>query len=434
MMQDVVRQLGVALVVTAALMLAPFAAGAAQAPVAMAEAPDPALAVRLDAVIDREIAEQRIVGAVVLVAREGRLVYHRAAGFADRETGRVMREDATFRLASVTKPIVTAAAMRLIEEGKLGLSDPVTKWLPEFRPTLADGTRPVITIRHLLTHTSGLTYGLLEPPDHPYHTLGVSDGLDRPEISMEENLRRLAQAPLSFSPGSSWRYSLSLDVLGAILEKAAGATLPEVVAATVTKPLGMTDAAFVATDPSRLATPYADGRPSPVRITDGMEVPVGEGAVRFAPSGALDPTAYASGGAGMVGTARDLLIFLEAVRRGGPPILKPSTVHAMMRDQVGPQAATQGPGWGFGYGWSVLDDPMAAHTPQTKGTIQWGGVYGHSWFVDPEHRLTVVAFTNTAPEGMNGSFPIEVRDAVYGHSAGRSSRVAGTGLRERAKR
>jgi CubicO group peptidase (beta-lactamase class C family) len=351
---------------------------------------------------------------VVLVARDGKLIYRRAAGFADRESGQPMREDGIFRLASLTKSMVAAAAMRLTEEGKLQLADPVTKWLPDFRPELPLGGSPVITVRHLLTHTSGLTYGFLEPPDHPYHRLGVSDGMDRSRTSLDENLRRLAKAPLSYRPGSAWRYSLSMDVLGSVLEKATGAKLPEVVAARVTRPLGMTSAAFAATDPARLVTPYADGSPSPVRMTDETQVPFRAGAIRFSAGRALDPNAFPSGGAGMVGTAGDFLLFLEAIRRGGAPILAPATVQEMTRDQVGPQAGTQGPGWGFGYGWAVLDDPGPTKTPQTKGTIQWGGAYGLSWFVDVERSLTVIAFTNTALEGMIGRFAIDVRKAAYG--------------------
>jgi CubicO group peptidase (beta-lactamase class C family) len=147
-------------------------------------------------------------------------------------------------------------------------------------------------------------------------------------------------------------------------------------------------------------------------MTDGLEVPIGAGAVRFAPSRALDADAFPSGGAGMVGTAPDLLAFLEAVRRGGAPILDRSTVQEMVRNQL--PAGMSGPGSGFGYGWAVVDDPAAAETPQGRGTIRWGGVYGHSWFVDPENSLTVVALTNTTFEGMNGRFTTELRDALYG--------------------
>ena len=387
---------------------------AAPPPIPVAAAPDAALAARLDKVVDAAIAEKRLVGTVVLVARDGKVVYHRAAGLADREAGRPMRENAVFRYSSVTKPFVSAAVMKLVEDGKLNLDDPVTKWLPDFRPKLADGTAPVITLRQLLNHTSGLTYGLAEKPSHPYHQLGVSDGIDESGITLDENIRRLGQAPLASPPGSAWRYSLAIDVLGSVLEKATGKPLPQVVAETVTGPLGLKDTGFVARDPARLTAAYYNAQPAPKRMTDNLDVPIGPTAIRFAPSRAADKTAFPSGGAGMVGTASDVLTLLETLREGGAPILKPATVAAMMKDQVGVQAATQGPGWGFGYGWAVLDDPAVAKTPQGAGTIAWGGVYGHNWFVDSKSRLTVVIMTNTAFEGMNGAFTTQVRDAVYG--------------------
>ena len=399
----------------AAALLATTPGLAAPLPVPVAAAPDAALAARLDKVVDTALAEQRLVGTVVLVARDGKVVYHRAAGLADREAGRPMKEDAVFRYSSVTKPFVSMAVMKQVEDGVLNLDDPVTKWLPDFKPKLADGTTPVITIRQLLTHTSGLTYGLAEPPSHPYHTLGVSDGIDLSGVTLDEDLRRLSQAPLAFPPGSAWRYSLAIDALGSVLEKATGKPLPQVVAETVTGPLGLADAGFVARDPARLTAAYVNAQPAPKRMTDGnQDVPIGPTAIRFSPSRALDKTAFPSGGAGMVGTAGDVLTLLETVRQGGAPILKTSTVAQMTKDQVGQQAKTQGPGWGFGYGWAVLDDPAAGKTPQAAGTMAWGGVYGHNWFVDPRNRLTVVIMTNTAFEGMNGPFTKEVRDAVYG--------------------
>src|SRR5215213_2729401 len=130
----------------------------------------------IDSAIDRALAENRIVGAVVLVARDGEIVYRRAAGLADRERAIPMREDAVFRLASLTKPLVTAAALRMVEFGRIALADPVTKYLPDFRPALPSGEIPAITLRHLLTHTAGLSYGFMQPPDGSYHRAGVSDG------------------------------------------------------------------------------------------------------------------------------------------------------------------------------------------------------------------------------------------------------------------
>ncbi len=383
-------------------------------PAVVAQTQDAALAARIDAVLDRAVADQRLVGAVALVARDGKLVYHRAVGLADREAAAPMREDAVFRLASVSKPFVSVAIMRLVEEGKLSLADPVTKWLPDFKPALADGRVPTITIGQLLDHTAGLTYGLSETAEHPYHKLGVSDGLDISGLSLDENVDRIGKGPLAFAPGTAWRYSLAIDVLGLVAEKADGHPLPQVVERTVTGPLGLKDAGFQAKDPARLATPYANASPAPTRMTDNQDVSLGATAVRMAPSRATDPAAFPSGGAGMVGTAGDVLALLEAVRTGGGPVLSPATVKLMTTDQAGIKAATQGPGWGFGYGWAVLDDPAVAKTPQGVGTLAWGGVYGHNWFVDPKAGLTVVLLTNTAFEGMNGQVTRELRDAVYG--------------------
>src|SRR5690349_8027894 len=216
------------------------------------------LEARLDAVIDQAIEEERIVGTVVIVAEEGRIVYRRAAGFADREEGVPVREDTVFRFASLTKPIVSVAALALMEQGPLRLDSPVTDWIPWFRPKHADGTEPVITVRHLMTHTSGLTYGFMELPDSQFHQIGVSDGLDQPGLSMEENLRRIASVPLNHTPGRRWNYSVAADVLGEVIARSAGLPLPELVERLVTGPLGMRHTSFKVAEGVQLAKAYAD--------------------------------------------------------------------------------------------------------------------------------------------------------------------------------
>lgn len=369
---------------------------------------------RLDAVIDHAIADETIVGTVILVAEDGEIVYRRAAGFADREAKVPVKEDAIFRFASLTKPIVAVTALRLVEEGRLKLDDPVTRYLPDFRPKLADGREPVITIRQLMSHTSGLTYSFFQPADGPYLKANVSDGLDQPGLSIEENLRRIATAPLSFEPGSAWGYSVGIDVLGAVLAKAAGKTLPELVSENVTGKLGLKDTGFEVSDRARLAVPYSDAQP-PVRMDGPLVVPFLDGGVSFAPDRIFDPASYASGGAGMAGTADEFICFLETLRKGGSPLLNGDSLKLLADNQIGDLIVAVKPlGWGFSLGFSVLKDPAAAGSPQSAGTWQWGGVYGQSWFVDPKRKLTVVVMTNTAYAGMIGAFPDGVRDAIYG--------------------
>lgn len=366
--------------------------------------------------MDRALSEERIVGAVVLVAQQGELTYARAVGFADREAGQPMSQDTLFRLASVSKPIVTTAAMVLVEQGLLGLEDSVQRWLPDFRPCLPDGQEVRITVRQLMTHTAGLGYRFLEPDANgPYARAGVSDGMDRTGISLAENLSRLAGVPLLYAPGTAWGYSLSIDVLGGVIEAVCGQPLADAVHALVTAPLGLHDTGFHAFEPERLAAAYVSSSARPRRMEIRETVTPFEGLVGipFDLERAVDPKAFASGGAGMVGTAGDFLSLLEALRQGGAPLLSPETVAEMGRNQTGSWGPPDTPGYGFGLGFSVLHDPVAAQSPEAAGTWRWGGAYGHSWFVDVARSLSVVAFTNTLYEGMSGSFVSQLRDAVY---------------------
>jgi CubicO group peptidase (beta-lactamase class C family) len=371
-----------------------------------------ALAARVDGVLEVALTEQRIVGAVLLLARDGVLVCERAVGQAERETQQPMRTDTLFRLSSITKPYVSAAALALIARHELSLDDRVDKWLPEFQPRLADGSSAPVTVHQLLTHTAGLGYGFQEPSDGPYHRAHVSDGLDQPGLSLAENLRRVASVPLLRKPGTAWQYSVSLDVLGAVMERAAGKRLPRIVEELVTGPLSMRDTAFHVVDRARLAVPYVDGQP-PVRMTDPQIVPYGPGAgISYSPARAFDDSSFPSGGTGMVGSAPDTLAFLECMRKGAAPILPAELGRAAMTNQIGALAGPM-PGFGFGYGGAVLLDPQAAQSPQARGTWLWGGVYGHSWFVDPSAQVTCVLLTNTALEGMIGRLTVDLRNAVY---------------------
>jgi CubicO group peptidase (beta-lactamase class C family) len=277
-----------------------------------------ALARELDQVIDVAISLNRIVGTVIMVAHRDAIVYQRAAGFADREARRLAQPDTIFRYASLTKPMVSATALALVDQGKLRLDDPVSEWIPEFRPRLSDGREPVITIRHLLTHTSGLSYAGNEDENGPYHEAKVSDGLDQPGLSITENLQRLAAVPLWFEPGTRFEYSLALDVTGEVLARVGGKPLDALIAALITEPLEMSDTGFTIRDSKRLAAAYVDAVPAPSRMQDQQIVPFPPGAgVVFVPDWILRPNSYPSGGAGMAGTAGDFLWLREQVEASG---------------------------------------------------------------------------------------------------------------------
>jgi len=378
------------------------------------QADSDALKQKIDAVIDQAIAEDRIVGTVVLIEQDGKLVYQRAAGMADKESRKPMQLDTRFRLSSVSKPIVTVAALALVDRRKISLDDPVTKWLPDFKPKLADGTTPTITVRQLLTHTAGLNYTFAEKPDGPYHKAQVSSGFDGVKVDLAEEVRRLASVPLVNSPGKQWQYSLSIDVLGAVIERAAGQPLGTAVADLVTKPLGMKDTSFLVNQAQagRVATAYFNAPTGLARMAEPQVVALPFGTLNYSPARAFDPKAFPSSGAGMIGSAPDLMRLLEAMRKGGAPVLKASTASEMFRNQIAGLNVFE-PGLGFGFGGGLTLDPAALKTPQSAGTLSWGGVYGHSWFVDPAKKLTVIVFTDVPPGGQAGEFHDRVRDAVY---------------------
>ncbi|BBG69414.1 serine hydrolase domain-containing protein [Serratia marcescens] len=356
----------------------------------------------IDGAIEQALREKRLVGAVVLVAQGGEIVYRRAAGMADREAGKPMALNTLFRLASVSKPIVSTAALALMAQGAMRLDDPITRWLPNFRPRLADGTQPLLTLWHLMTHTAGLSYRFFQPEGGFYARLGVSDGMDDASVSLQENVRRIACAPLLAPPG-------------AVIEQASGLPLAQAVNKWVTGPLAMTDTDFLAVDAARLAAAYADHPGEPRRLRQPDRLPFIDGSAGFllSPARALDPLAYASGGAGMVGSAEDFLRLLETLRQGGGQVLPAEWVTALTTNQIGDLPMPFWPGRGFGLGITVLKDPVAARTPESVGSWRMGGTYGHSWFVDPVRQLSVVVFTNTALEGMSGAFVGEICQAVY---------------------
>ena len=346
---------------------------------------------RVDLAIEAALGA-RIVGCVVLVRRGGRQVYARAAGLADREAGRVMTEGAVFRLASVTKPVVAACVLRMVDLGLVALDDPVTRFLPEFRPRGPDGSEAVIRVRHLLSHTSGLTYG---------GGGAFPRGLAGPLMPLDEVMARLAAEPLLFAPGTGWEYGMSTDVLGAMVAAVNGSDVAGALGRYVTGPLGMTDTLFGVADAGRLAVPYRDGRP-PVRMAG--EVTVDE--TPFSVGRIFEPLAPQSGGAGMAGTAGDVMRLMEGLRGG---FLSAGLRDAAFANQIGdlPREA----GKRFGYLGAIT---MTADAAMPQGAVDWGGVWGHNWIIDRASETTVVVLTNTTFEGCNGPFREEVARAVFG--------------------
>ncbi|MFT4013881.1 MAG: serine hydrolase domain-containing protein [Paracoccus sp. (in: a-proteobacteria)] len=364
----------------------------------------------IDSGIDRYTAAGEVVGCMVILAQDGRVVFSRAAGFADREAGRAMTPRTWLRYASVSKPFTTVAALRLMAGRRLSPEDPVTRYLPDFAPALPNGSRPPITVGQLMAHMAGLDYGFAQPAGGSYHLAGISDGIGESGITLAENLRRIASVPLDLRPGESWRYSIATDVLGAVIEAAADRPLPQAMRDLVTEPLGI-EAAFTA-DPAHLAANYADGAP-PRRMEGPTQVPVPrqEGLHwRFLPQRSSDPAAYPSGGGGMSGTVPAALTLLETLRDGAfiPEDLR---LAARANRLTGPHPS-RGAGWGHSWAGAVLDDPAQARIGLPPGAVSWGGIYGHSWLVDPARGLTLVAMTNTTPQGVNGAFSLEMTAAL----------------------
>lgn len=366
----------------------------------------------LDRAVDKALSEQRIVGCTVMLSENGRPVHIRSAGLADREAGVPMRSGTWMRYASISKPFTTVAALRLMDMGRLTAGDPVTRWLPGFTPAMPDGRRPVITIDQLMSHLAGLDYPFNQPPDGPYARAGVSDGIGDTGITLAENLRRIASVPLDRMPGTRWRYSVATDVLGAVIEAVCDMPLSDAMARLVTDPLGI-EAGFHVDDAANLAANYADDTPQPRRMQGLTHVPNPRhpGQIySYLPERICDPTAFPSGGGGMAGTAQAALTLLETLAAG--PFLSDAIRAEAHRNRIAQRHPMRGPGWGHAWAGAVLTDPVAAGIGLPPGCLSWGGIYGHSWILDPVRHRCVVALTNTAVEGMNGKFAARIAHAM----------------------
>jgi len=359
---------------------------------------------RIDRALQRYVDENRIGGAVALVLRDGQPVYERAVGWSDKEAGRRMTTDTIFRIASQTKAITSTAILSLVEEGKLTLTDPVSRVLPQFaKTTVASGgsivpAKRAITIRDLLTHTAGISYGTEPAIASQYEAkgLGPAAGLGWYTADKDEpvcaTMERLATLPFVAQPGEQWVYGYNTDILGCVVERASGMSLDAFVKTRITDPLRMTDTQFFlpAAQRNRLAAVYASGDDALIRrAPDG---PRGQGNYVDGPRRSF------SGGAGLLSTARDYGRFLEMIRRGGEldgvRILAPRTVRLMTTNQVGTLHSATGLGFGLGF---ETTDRYGANGMDSEGAFGWGGAYGSVYRVDPEAKLVMVLMIQLLP-------------------------------------
>jgi CubicO group peptidase (beta-lactamase class C family) len=384
------------------------AALALAAPLAWAQLPPPARpeqvgmsAERLDRIgqwVQGEIAAKKVPGAVVMVVRNGRTVYHEAFGQQDPAKPQPMTRDSIFRIYSMTKPLVSVAAMMLVEEGKLLLEAPVAMYIPAFGNAKVGverdnaGTKtlelvPVrrqMTVQDLLRHTSGLTYGFFG--DSLVKKAYVSAGIDG-DFTAAEFADKLATLPLHYQPGSTWDYSYSTDVLGRVLEVASGQSLGTLLKTRLFDPLGMKDTSFYVPEPARqarIAEPFAEDR------TIGVGATIGDPRV---------VRKFESGGGGLVSTSHDYARFLQMLANGGTlegrRYLGPRTIEYMTSDHLGTAIATTplylpGPGYGFGLGFAVRKVPGESAYEGSQGDYYWGGAGGTYFWVDPKTNMYVI--------------------------------------------
>lgn len=380
---------------------------------------------RLGARLEAYVERSAWIGTLTLISRGGRVGYVHRAGWRDAASRRPVETDTIWRLYSMTKPVTSVAALMLCEAGALRLTDPVADYIPAFADPrifqVGTAAAPVtvpargpIRVGHLLSHTSGLTYPfwMRDPVDEAYR-LALGDGSGFATLAAW--CERVGSLPLLFEPGSEWNYSVSTDILARVVEVASGQCLDGFFAERIFRPLGMRDTGFLLpADDARLATLYAfDPRTATVRPAPAewrMELP------------------FPTGGTGLVSTAADYHRFTQMLRRGGAldraRLLSPATVALMTHNHLPggkdiPSAARPGtlarefPGRGFGLGFAVLTDPVAANTIATRGEYSWGGAAGTEFWVDPARDLTVLFFTQVLGAPAEHALRRELRWLVY---------------------
>ncbi len=409
-------------------VLSPAQGQKAPAPTALGFAPD--RLARIDRMMQAYVDSGRIGGAVALVMRNGKVAYERSVGWRDVQAGRRMTPDAIFRIASQTKALTSAAVLMLVEEGRIALTDPVSRFIPAYAHTTvalrSDSGRTVvparrqITIKDLLTHTSGISYGVdaFVAPQYSARALGPAAGWGWYTADKDEpvctTMERLASLPFVSQPGEAWVYGYSLDVLGCVVERAAGVPFDEFIRTRITAPLGMNDTQFFLppAQRDRLATVYTD---SAGRLVPAPKGPRGQGDY-------VDgPRRNFSGGAGLLSTARDYARFLQMLldhgTANGVRFLAPKTVDLMTTNQSGTLFGNTGQGFGLGF---QTVERFGADGLASVGSFGWGGAYASTYKVDPAEGLVIVFMINQLPShtDLPAKFPTLVYQALVQPRAG----------------
>ncbi|MBN2138155.1 MAG: beta-lactamase family protein [Sedimentisphaerales bacterium] len=356
-------------------------------------------------VVQALVDDEKVAGATVIVARKGKIAFFETFGMMDREAGKNMAPDTIMRFYSMSKPVTSVAAMILYEQGGFDLDDPVSKYLPQFRNLKVyaesgseDLNRPV-TIRDLMRHTSGLTYGFFG--NTPVDKMYVEKAVFTWQTNLEEMTDKLADIPLLYQPGTRWHYGLSTDVLGYLIETVSGQSLDEFFEERIFKPLGMKDTAFYvpAEKVERFAVCY---RPA---LLGGLAIMDSARESRY-----LKKPSMLSGGGGLVSTGPDYLrlcqMLLNKGKLDGKRILKTQSVEMMTKNQL-PPGVNRGPGQGFGFGFSVQTEDGQ----RPKSEYGWGGMASTHFWISPDDELVVIALSQRNP--YSGQLEDALKPMIY---------------------
>ena len=389
----------------------------------------------IDQVIQNYIDSGWINGAIALVAKNGKIVYYKGVGFDDKEKKLPMKKDAIFRIASQTKAITSVAVMQLVEEGKILLDDNISKYIPDFRkPVVLEKFNPAdssytttpakreITIRDLLTHTSGIGYAQIGAPQMNaiYSKAGVYGGIGLPAgMKLSTNILRLAKLPLMHSPGEKWTYGLNDDVLGYLIEVLSGLSLDEYFKKKIFEPLGMKDTYFYLPESkqSRLANLYTeDSLKHIVKMPEMIQL--NGNFYRDYPN--TKGGTFYSGGGGLASTAYDYAIFMQMLLNGGDyngkHILSKASIRLMTTNQIGNLSRSGlGSDTKFGLGFELVTPGSYGRSYYSMDTFSWGGMFSSSYWIDPKEKIVAQFVLQMLPAShgdINEKFKVQVYQAL----------------------